>query len=216
MIRLRVTYTKSGSLRYTSNLDLQKILERTFRRAELPLSYSQGFHPQPRINQASPLPLGFIGSAEMVEIWLDQDDVSETDILTAINNAAPSGLQVQGIEQVPLIGPTLPTRVLASEYHVTLPPALNFGDVENRIDHLLHAETLIRQRKERTYDLRPLIENLWQINDPVQSSQKIGMQLAAREGATGRPEEVLLAMDIDPFTTRIERTRLILKDPSST
>ena len=68
MLRVRITYTKSGGLRYTGNLDMHKIWERTMRRARLPLAYSQGFHPQPRINQASPLPLGMVSQVEMVDV----------------------------------------------------------------------------------------------------------------------------------------------------
>ena len=58
MERLRITYSKTAALRYTSNLDMHKIWERALRRARLPLAYSQGFHPQPRLTQACPLPLG--------------------------------------------------------------------------------------------------------------------------------------------------------------
>lgn len=49
MKRIRIHYAKTEGLRYTSNLDMQKVWERALRRAGLPLYYSQGFHPQPRI-----------------------------------------------------------------------------------------------------------------------------------------------------------------------
>ena len=58
-MRVRLTFTKQGALRYTGHLDLHKILERSIRRAKLPLAYSQGYHPQPKINLAAALPLGF-------------------------------------------------------------------------------------------------------------------------------------------------------------
>src|SRR5512136_903583 len=69
-MRLRITFSKSGALRYTGHLDLQTTWERIVRRAGLPLAYTQGFHPGPRIQIASALPLGFIGHAEIVDIWL--------------------------------------------------------------------------------------------------------------------------------------------------
>ena len=75
-MRIRIVYSKADSLKYTGNLDLQKIWERLLRRANLPLAYSQGFHPQPRINQGCPLPLGFIGENEMVDIWLDFEQLN--------------------------------------------------------------------------------------------------------------------------------------------
>ncbi len=72
-MRLRITFSKSGSLRYTGHLDLHSIWERTVRRAGLPLSYTHGFHPGPKIQLASALPLGFIGCAEIVDLWLDEE-----------------------------------------------------------------------------------------------------------------------------------------------
>ncbi len=68
MMRLRIDYAKTTAMRYTSNLDVHKSWERTLRRARLPLAYSQGFHPQPRIHQASPLPLGLISQAEVIDV----------------------------------------------------------------------------------------------------------------------------------------------------
>ncbi len=68
MIKIRITYTKMGWLKYTSNLDVQKLWERAIRRARLPLAYSQGYHPKPKMNLAAPLPLGFTSSAELIDI----------------------------------------------------------------------------------------------------------------------------------------------------
>ncbi len=59
MQRLRLTFAKTAAMRYTGHLDLHTTWERTLRRARLPLAYSQGFHPQPKIQLASALPLGF-------------------------------------------------------------------------------------------------------------------------------------------------------------
>jgi hypothetical protein len=65
------------------------------------------------------------------------------------------------------------------------------------------SESIVRTRRGKQYDLRPLIEDLGWLDD------KIVMKLAAREGATGRPEEVLDVLGIAFEETRIERTRLI-------
>ena len=59
-MRIRITFSKQGALRYTGNLDLHKIWERTARRADLALAYSQGFHPQPKMQLAAALPEFFI------------------------------------------------------------------------------------------------------------------------------------------------------------
>ena len=94
-MRLRITFSKSGALRYIGHLDLHSLWERTVRRAGLPLSYTQGFHPGPRIQLASALPLGFIGCAEIVDLWIDEtpglSDLPYKDIL---QSAAPPGLVI--------------------------------------------------------------------------------------------------------------------------
>ncbi|MBA4384294.1 MAG: hypothetical protein C0410_06130, partial [Anaerolinea sp.] len=54
MQRIRIHYFKGEDLQYIGNLDLHKVWERTFRRAQIKLAYSQGFHPQPRMHQACP------------------------------------------------------------------------------------------------------------------------------------------------------------------
>jgi hypothetical protein len=81
-----------------------------------------------------------------------------------------------------------------------------FGEeVKRKIESVLESHSIIRTRREKEYDLRPLIEALDLIDG------KIFMRLAAREGATGRPEEVLDALGIAFEDTRIERTRLIFQ-----
>jgi hypothetical protein len=74
---------------------------------------------------------------------------------------------------------------------------------------LLNTETLPRERRGKAYDLRPLVEDL-QVRQGENNRPVLYMRLAAREGATGRPEEVLSALDLDPSAFRVVRTALIL------
>src|SRR5258707_4321734 len=67
-MRIRITFAKQGALRYTGHLDLHKIWERTARRADLDLIYSQGFHPQPKMQLAAALPLGFSSRCELLDM----------------------------------------------------------------------------------------------------------------------------------------------------
>lgn len=203
-MRLRITFAKTGPLRYTGHLDLHKIWERTLRRAGLPLAYSQGFHPQPKIQIAAALPLGFLGREEIVDIWLETND-SPPPSPDSLQSAAPPGLTILRVEPVPERAPALPTQIAAAEYQVTLLEAGGGSDLERRVADLLAKETLPRERRGKSYDLRPLIQTL------ACRGASLDMILSAGEGATGRPEEVLDELGIPPETTRIERTRLILK-----
>jgi hypothetical protein len=85
-------------------------------------------------------------------------------------------------------------------------------DLERRVDALLGSETVLRKRREKNYDLRPLIEGL-RLSPAPPAGPSVWMRLSSREGATGRPEEVLLALGIDPAGVRIHRTRLLLAEP---
>lgn len=199
-------------MRYTGHLDLHHTWERTLRRARLPLAYSQGFNPHPRINLASALPLGFTSEGEIIDIWLEQP-VSEAEIKAALDQAAPPGLQVTAVQEMHARAPTLQVELEASEFYVTfLDPIPN---LEGRLVELLAAENLLRQRRGKEYDLRPLVQRLECLPDGESDRQRILICLTAKEGATGRPEEVIAALGAAPERTRVHRTRLIFKGQSA-
>jgi radical SAM-linked protein len=204
-MRIRVTFSKTGPLKYIGHLDLQALWERAVRRAGLPLAYTQGFHPQPKINHASALPLGFSSRCEVVDLRLDRD-VEITELPARLQAAMPSGLGILKVEVVDDHGPALPTQVLAAEYEVTLTGGLDVQDLKRKMIELLARPTLARVRRDKKYDLRPLIEDLRLVSETT-----VSMRLAAREGATGRPDEVLAELGIPIENAQIERVRLLFQ-----
>lgn len=211
-MRLRITFAKAGALRYTGNLDLHRIWERTTRRAGLPLAYTHGFHPGPRIQIAAALPLGFLGRAELVDLWLEEEDGQNWqpgELAARLQAAAPSGLQISHLERVAEPSPALQTLVEACEYEVILLEPAPDPDVRERVDRLLSSPCLPRERRGKTYDLRPLVLALEALEGP--EFRTLRMRLAAREGSTGRPEEVLVELGLSPESARIERTQLIFR-----
>lgn len=198
-------------MRYTSHLDLHKTWERTFRRADLPLAYSQGFHPQPRISLACALPLGFTSQAEILDAWLDSD--IEADFVRAeLDRALPPGIQIMDITVITEREPALQVQVQSAVYEITL--LTSVPDLDNRVAKVLAAESLPRERRGKTYDLRPLIESLVPISNDLNQQQRLSVQLAARASATGRPEEVLQVLGVEPISARIHRIDLLLAQPS--
>jgi radical SAM-linked protein len=207
MQRIRIAYEKGRELQYTGNLDMHKVWERTFRRAHLPLAYSQGFHPQPKIQQAAPLPLGFTSTAEMLDVWLDTDDPIEGITRKLVSTAQP-GIVIQQVAVISLNGEALPNLVRAAVYRITPDETPDPVDLQVKIDQLLTTESIPRVRRDKAYDLRPLILSLTlDLAAPISMT----MELSSLPGATGRPEEVLEELGIDPFTVDIERTGLVLK-----
>lgn len=189
---------------------MQKVWERAFRRARLPLAYSQGFHPQPRINQACPLPLGFTSEAELLDVWLE-NEMPLDEIRAAVEAAIPGGVTIKSIETVDLSTPALQTQVDTADYVITLHQEVDANALENRVAELLSAASLPRERRGKPYDLRPLIVSLGVVNRPGLALQ-LHLCLTVREGATGRPEEVMSALGLDPLAAGVERAHLRLKE----
>lgn len=203
-MRLRITFSKTEAMRYTGHLDLHRTWERTFRRARLPLAYSQGFHPQPRLNLACALPLGFTSDCEVLDAWLERD-LLISDILAALEPSLPPGIVVNQIEVVDQHLPALQTQVQSADYEVVLlesPP-----DLDDRIACLVNAPSLPRVRRNKSYDLRPLIENITRTDDSP-DYPCLALRMSAREAATGRPEELLVELGIPFEATRVHRIHL--------
>ena len=193
-------------MRFTGHLDLHRTWERTFRRAKLPLAYSQGFHPQPRINLAAALPLGFTSQAEIADFWLETD-LTLPFILSALIKTLPPGLLLDHIEEIDPKAPSLQTQVRSSEYIITLLEPI--PELDERIAKFMNSSNLPRERRGKKYDLRPLVEELDRLPDDECNQVRLHMRLSTQPGKTGRPEEVLDVLAI-PFTnTLIQRIKLI-------
>ncbi len=207
-MRIRIFFSKTAAMQFTGHLDLHRTWERTFRRARLPLAYSQGFNPHPRLNLAAALPLGFTSEGEILDAWLSED-LPVDEITARLEPALPPGLQLNRIEVIEGKVPTLQTQVQSSEYEVTLVDAC--PDLAARLQTLLAAPSLPRERRGKPYDLRPLVEALEILPEDDRGQARFLVRLAARESATGRPEEVLEVLDIRPEQARVHRKRLLFQ-----
>ena len=231
-MRLRITFSKGGPLTYTSHLDLARVWERSLRRAGVPLAYSGGFTPRPKLQLAAALPLGHTGAAELLDVWLEQP-VPVEEFARTLVPVLPAGLAVSQVCEVGLKEPALQTQVVAAEYRVTVEPCPEpvegacpepvegarpepvggwdeaAEQIEARIREVLAAMELWQERRGRRHDVRPLIERLW-LERAGRDEIVLGMQLAAREGATLRPEAVLEVLGMGGAFARYHRQRLLL------
>lgn len=197
--RIRVRFGKHTPMRFTGHLDLARAWERLLRRAAVPLAYSKGFNPRPRLSLAAALPLGVTSECELVDMWL-KGPAAPDDLMATLTAAAPPGLTVHSLKEVPLSSPPLQVDLAAVEYRARVQPR---HELAQRVQQLLAAGSLPRERRGKSYDLRPLVETIGLEEDAVV------MRLRARPGMTGRPDEVLLALGVDPLAVHIHRTRLI-------
>lgn len=92
MKSVRLKFSKKGRLKFISHLDLNRLLIRTVRMANIPIWYTEGFHPHPYLNIALPLSLGHTGDSEILDIKILDDSFCEDGIINALNSVAPLGL----------------------------------------------------------------------------------------------------------------------------
>ena len=212
--RVRLTYRHGPELRYISNLDLIRLFERALRRAELPITYSQGFNAHPQLKVAAPLPVGFTGETEMVDFTLNEA-FDPADFERRLCAHLPAGIVPSSVIEVPLRSRSMASLLRAACYRVEFEPAPDEAELRAAVETLLAEEQVIRSRmgkgrRMRQYDLRPLIDELRVAGEPA--APHLEMQLAARDGAHGRPEEVLAALGYKGRHVRIERTRMVFEE----
>jgi radical SAM-linked protein len=116
--RVRIRYAKRGRLRFTSHRDFARAFERALRRAAIPMAYSAGFTPHPKISYVGASPTGVASEAEYVEIGLARE--IDVDVLrTSVDAALPDGLDI--IEAVAAGAGALADRIQASDWRIELP-----------------------------------------------------------------------------------------------
>ena len=213
MQRLRIRFCRGEEIKFISHLDIMRLWQRALNRAGVPLAYSEGFNPHPRISLAAPLALGVISEAELMDIVLAKW-VSPHSFTTAVSQQLPSGINVQQVYNIPLTMPSLQSQVRYAEYKVELETGKGQKDIESAMASLLATEHLPWQHQRDTgprhYDLRVLIDDLWLV-DWCSGYCTIGMRLRCDSGGSGRPEQVAAALGFEQYPKSIHRTKLILK-----
>jgi radical SAM-linked protein len=208
--RLRIQFAKQGALRYVGHLGLATTWERVLRRADLPLEYTRGFNPRPRLQFAAALPVGLTSEAELLEVWLTGRVPLEpaSALIDRLDATSPAGLRTLGVTEVAIKAPALPPQVIGAEYAITP------NDSDLSVDDLwAHAQALLAQaRIERvlrgkTYDLRPLILELRQADDGL-----LIARLSTGERANARADELVAALGLDLGQVSAHRRRLFLSD----
>ena len=116
--RYRLFFSKGDVARFIGHLDLQALFGKAFKRAGLPVAYSQGFNPHPLMSIAVPLPLGMAGRAEIFEIYLTKK-VDESTLLVEFNKQLPLGLEIHDVVEVPPIGKSAAALAHLAKYHIT-------------------------------------------------------------------------------------------------
>ncbi|MBI4186507.1 MAG: DUF2344 domain-containing protein [Chloroflexi bacterium] len=212
MQRLRVRFCRGEEIKFISHLDIIRLWQRALLRAGMPLAYSEGFSPHPRISLAVPLAVGITSEAELMDVFLARP-VSPHSFVAAVSRQLPPGVHITQAHQIAPDLPSLQSQVRQAEYKVEAETEKGEQDMASALDSFLSLEQLPWQHKRdtgtRSYDLRALVDDLWLI-DCSPAGCAIGMRLRCDSTGSGRPEQVAAALGLSRHPRSIHRTRLIM------
>jgi radical SAM-linked protein len=221
--RIRLRYAKRGPMRFTSHRDFARAFERAILRAGVPIAYSQGFTPHPKISYASAAPTGVASEAEYLEIGL-RDRVDPAQLVEALDVALSPGLDV--LDAVEAAGGSLADRIDASAWRIEL-PGVGAEAARRAVDAFLAApevpvERLTKQGR-RTLDARGPVVRLGATQTSDMTPSEVAgvpcaiLDLVVRQVTPSvRPDDVLsglrvaadLALPVPPRATRLAQGTL--------
>ena len=200
-MRQRVRFTKRGKVRFLSHRDLARIWERALRRAEIRVSYSEGFSPRPKVSFGLALSTGYESLGEYLDIDL-ADDLEPDELLALVNPSLPVGMEAQVAIRIPPGTDSLQQSVTSSAWEIDVKDVAPDA-VAQRVTEALAAETLpiVVERKgsETDLDARPAILDL------AAHGTTLLAELATHPRSL-RPAELLRAVDPGWVAGRVLRT----------
>lgn len=210
--RLRLTFSRGEDTKYISHLDMMRLWHRALRRAGMPIAYSQGFNPQPRIAIAAPLAVEVTSEGELMDVFLERK-VSPDFFSSAVSEQLPQGVTILGVKNVWPKLPSIQSQLRFAEYRVEIKSDKESVEVKQAIRTLLKKKTLPWQHSRgeniHSYDLRLLIDDIWIIR-ANSTGYTLGMRLCNDSNGSGRPDQVILALGFSEPARSIHRTSLIM------
>ena len=162
---IRVKYKKEDEMIFISHLDLQRLLQRAFRRAKINLSYSEGFNPHPKMSYGNALALGVESQGEYVDIEIE-DDIEVKEFLERINEQLPDGIKFVKGQEIDPKTPSLSSIIVYGEYifNIDLGVPLRKEFVKSRVLNFVKSKEIIITKKNKKgkkveVDIRPMIRN---------------------------------------------------------
>jgi radical SAM-linked protein len=198
--KLRLRYAKRGRLRFTSHRDIARAFERALRRAHVPMAFSQGFNPHPKISWIGAAPTGAASEAEYVEIQL-VEVVEPASLLPELDKAMPPGLDL--IEVVEATPGSLADRIDASRWQIEV-PGVTHAELAAALEAFMAVEVAEVERLTksgmRTINVRPAVVRA-QTREVSADAQPYGiLEVVVRQTTPAvRPDDVLSALRVVAF-----------------
>ncbi len=217
-VRYRLTLQKDGAVRFVSHLDTIQILLRALRVLDLPVHYTQGLSPRPRLSAGPPLPTGILGKEEIFDVFLARPE--ERDLSSLFNRVLPEGFSITRAYLVPLASPSPSSLLIWGDYSATLPQS--FSPSVDPVDTVASFKNssffpieFMRKGKPRTVNLKRAVARI-----SIVSSSPLTLSFLLRiidsEGDTCPPFLLLRSLfglpEEDIAGTIIIRNRLLTKN----
>jgi radical SAM family uncharacterized protein/radical SAM-linked protein len=200
--RLRVWFGKTGDMALVSHLDLMRLFDRVVRRASLPIAFTGGFHPSPRISLASALPLGATSSGEIADFEMTQA-VDPKEFRSLLSAALPSDIPIYSVVEIDLKAPAAATELETAEYLITVAvESETISQWQAWIDTIkgqseIWCEQTTKSGKNKKVNLRERLFDLQLINpsvsDNVATLRYVGS--CRNDGGLLRPEHILFMLE---------------------
>jgi radical SAM-linked protein len=201
-MRVRLQYSKRGKVRWTSHRDLARMFERAFRRIQLPLAYSGGFAPRPRVSFGLALPTGAESAAEYLDIELVHSGIDLEMLPVLLSEELPAGVTVAAAAAIDDRAPSLQEAVTSCTWRMEIMGATHDA-LREKVAVATAARSLVvtRNRKGRkvTDDVRPGILAL-----AVLDGTEVECELVTQPRAV-RPAELVEALDPELEGSRVRR-----------
>lgn len=220
-MRIIANFRKGEELRFISHLDIQRLVQRAMRRANLPLSYSQGFNPHPILSFASALSVGYTSDAEWMDVRLSED-VAPEEFTARLNTALPEGLRILKAKAAEESLPSLTALIQRSRYEATVifDQPIDALTLKDALEALLNGPIIVDKHTKggmKQVDIRPqlvsmrflendrvglLAEANFYIEGILNASGSLQIELLLQAlmlscGATGRTRVHRTAVDFD-------------------
>lgn len=184
-MRLRISFSKHGKVRFTSHRDIARIWERALRRSELPVAYSEGFNPRPKLSFGLALSTGHESNGEYIDVDLDPARVDGLDVdglAVLLTTHLPVGLTATGVVVGDRRMPSLQQAVTSCTWQIDVRDADPIM-IQQSIDRLLERDEVMvtreRKGKEITDDLRPAVLSL-AVGSPIENGVRLIAELGTQ------------------------------------
>ena len=222
MFKYVLEFSKRGYIKYTSHLDLQRIMKRAFRRAGIELQYSRGYNPHPRMSLAQPLSLSYEADAEWLEIETEEP-VSAHRFLTELQKNFPEGIQIVRCGEIKE-KKSLAASVSGAVYTVCFPVPYYREDFPAITKRYLEQKQIIVQKKQkkskelREVDIREKIRTMT-TEEGCRGKLRIRLELDCGSASNLSPELIVdtvlecFGLDVDRSAVSIMRKKILFDKP---